>query len=88
MSIVTSLQCGRTWFCSPNWTTDLSFVQRVLAPGPLPHFRGVPVVISKGKNMFDFESKNKTPSYAVVKNVWNCTSTPYYKSTLRCLMKH
>jgi hypothetical protein len=87
VAIVTSLQSGRTWFCSPNWTTDLSLVQ-CLHPGLLPHFQGVPVVISKGKNMLDVESKNKIPSYVVVKNEWNCTPTPYYESTVRCLMKH
>jgi len=75
--MVTSLRSGQKWFVILNWTTELSLVHYVHSGSlVVPRFQGVPVVISKGKNVLEVEGKNKPPSEAVVENEWSCTSTP------------
>ena len=86
---MTSLRSGRTWFTSPNWTTDLSLVQNVRSgPRDIVSFSGTTAFYFKGENVLEVEGKNKTTTYAVVENKWSCTSTPYYEFTVHYLMKH
>ena len=54
MHIVTSLQYGRTWFCSHNCARELSHVQSVLyGCHPMPCTQYVPVALSAGNNPFE-----------------------------------
>jgi hypothetical protein len=70
LSIVTSLQSGRNWFGSPNWTTGPSLVQSVHSGSKaMLCVQGLPVIILNSKNVFHVECK--TPNYADVENEWS-----------------
>jgi hypothetical protein len=74
--MATSLRTGPTSFGSRKWETELSSVQSVLSGRyDLPRIKCAPVVLSASNWLLEVEANGTTPTIAIVKKAWICTST-------------